>query len=94
MIKYNVYFKETRIGILLVDMTQENSYSYKADQKAIERLEKEGNCIIPDAKKDQIGKPIPFFENRINDCRKFGNDSVVKYPNSDYCFIKDNSGAR
>lgn len=92
MIKYNVYFKETRIGMLYVDMTQENNYSYETDERAIEKLEKEGHVLIPDVKQSKKQGTIPFFENRINDCKKFGNDTVIKYPNSDYYFVKDNSG--
>ena len=93
MIKYNVYYKETRIGILYIDEAEENSYCYVADKKAIEDVEKKENVlIIADARSDRrFGEPIPFFESRIENCKRFGFEDVVKYPNSDYYFVRDNN---
>ncbi|MBR6641629.1 MAG: hypothetical protein IKL08_05510 [Clostridia bacterium] len=34
--------------------------------------------------------PIPFFESRIANCKKFGEENEIRYPNSEYYFIKDN----
>lgn len=92
MIKYNVYYKNTRIGILYIDSL--GRYKYLADSRAINAVEKEENvCIITDAKTDYpFGEPIAFFDSRIKTSERAGEKDFIKYSNSEYYFIKDNSG--
>ena len=90
IIKYNVFYKETRIGKLYIN--EEGQYKYTADQVAIKEVEDAENvCIYADARNSRDwGGPIAFFDSRIENCKRFGEVDTVKYPNSDYCFIKDN----
>lgn len=92
VIKYNVYYKDVRIGRLYIN--EEGQYKYVTEAEGIEKIEKaEDIRIIADARNNRDwGAPIAFFDNRIENCKKFGETEKVKYPNSEYCFIKDNSG--
>lgn len=94
MIKYDVYYGETHIGRLYIN--EEGQYKYVADMDGIKKAEeKEDIVIIADARNDRDwGTPIAFFDNRIETCKKIGETETVRYPNSEYCFIKDNSGAQ
>ena len=91
MRKYNVFYKGIRIGILYIDPNEHNSYCYVADGEKIKEVEeKEDVVIIPDCKTDRpFGPPIPFFERRISNCRKFGEFFTIKYPNSEYVFVRE-----
>lgn len=90
MIKYKVYYKDQCIGRLYIN--EDDQYKYVADEKKIEEVEKNQNvCIYADARNTRDwGEPIAFFDNRIENCKRFGMVDKVKYPNSDYYFIKDN----
>lgn len=90
MIKYNVFYKENRIGKLYID--EKGQYKYVADDAAIAETEESENVYIyADAKNSRDwGEPIAFFDSRIENCKRFGETDTVKYPNSDYYFIKDN----
>jgi len=90
MIKYNVYYKEKRIGKLYINA--KGQYKYVAYAEAIEEVETSNNvCIYADARNSRDwGEPIAFFDSRIENCKRFGETDTVKYPNSDYYFIKDN----
>ena len=90
MIKYNVYFKDVCIGRLCINT--EGQYKYVADRAAISQVE-ETEAVFVDAKQDRDwGDPIPFFDSRIENCKRFGKVDKVAYPNSNYYFIKDNAG--
>lgn len=90
MIKYDVFYKESRIGKLYIN--EDGQYKYVADEEAIKEVEKEANvCIYADARNSRDwGEPIAFFDSRIENCKRFGETDVIKYPNSDYYFIKNN----
>ena len=90
MVKYNVFYREYHIGNLYIN--EDNQYKYVVDEKNIEEAEnKENVCIVADVRKTRDwGEPIAFFDNRIENCKRFGQVDMVKYPNSDYYFIKDN----
>lgn len=90
MIKYNVFYKESRIGKLYIN--EEGQYKYVADEEAIKVVEAtEKVCIYADARNSrEWGGPIAFFDSRIENCKRFGETDTIKYPNSEYCFIKDN----
>lgn len=89
MIKYDVFYKDVKIGKLYIN--EKGEYKYKSIQEAIQEVEKTDKIFI-DAKTDRdFGVPIAFFDSRIENCKKFGQESRVQYPNSEYYFIKDNS---
>ena len=90
MVTYKVYYKKTSIGILCI--SDEGKHKYISNKENIEKIEKTSDiCIIPDAKKDRDwGEPIMFFENRITNCKRFGIEDIVKYPNSEYYLKKEN----
>lgn len=89
MIKYDVYYKETKIGKLYIN--EKGEYKYTTIKENIQEIEKTDKIFI-DAKTDRdFGKPIAFFDARIENCKKFGQEDKVQYPNSEYYFIKDNS---
>jgi len=92
MLKYTVYYKSQSIGRLYIN--DQGQYKYVADEKSIEEVEKKENiCIYADARRSRDwGEAIAFFDNRIANCKRFGMEDTVKYPNSDYYFVKDNSG--
>lgn len=94
MIKYDVCYKDRCIGRLYIN--EEGQYKYEAHQDEIKTVEKKENTIIyADARKDRDwGEPIAFFDSRISNCKRFGMTDKVKYPNSDYSFIRDNSGEK
>ena len=90
MIKYNVFYKEKCIGKLYIN--EEGQYKYVAYEEAIKDVETNENVFIyADARISRDwGMPIAFFDSRIENCKRFGETNTVKYPNSNYCFIKDN----
>jgi hypothetical protein len=88
MIKYDVWFKNFRVGELFIN--EAGQHKYVVDMEAVEMAEKD-DTIFVDAKTNRDwSEPIPFFESRIANCKKFGEENEIRYPNSEYYFIKDN----
>lgn len=88
MIKYNIWFKKLCIGKLYIN--EAGQYKYVPDENAIKEAEK-SDTIFADAKTERDwGEPINFFDSRIKNCKRFGQEDKVSYPNSDYYFILDN----
>lgn len=88
MIKYDIWFKNFCIGKLYIN--EAGQYKYVVYQDAVDKVEK-AYTILADAKTDRDwGEPIAFFDSRIENCKRFGKEDEVGYPNSDYYFIKDN----
>ena len=88
MIKYDVWFKNFCICKLFIN--EAGQYKYVVFMDAVEKAE-EADVIFADAKTERDwGEPIPFFDSRIENCKRFGQEEKVCYPNSEYYFIKDN----
>lgn len=88
MVKYDVWFKNFCIGKLYIN--EQGQYKYVVHMDAVEKAEKD-DTIFADAKTDRDwGEPIAFFDSRIENCKRFGQEDKISYPNSEYYFIKDN----
>ncbi len=73
-------------------VVEENDVEIKREVRGNANREKD--CIEIEGETGLITKnmckPIPFFESRIANCKKFGEENEIRYPNSEYYFIKDN----
>lgn len=88
MIKYDICFKKLTIGKLFIN--EQGQYKYVVNADAVAEAEKEDTIFAVVKNNRDWGDPIPFFNERIGNCKKFGQEDKVAYPNSDYYFIKDN----
>lgn len=89
MIKYNIYYKDKKIGNLYIN--EKGEYKYVTLKEVIQEIEKTDKIFIAAKTDRDFGEPIVFFDSRIKNCQKFGQENRVQYPNSEYYFIKDNS---
>lgn len=87
MVKYNVWFKNFCIGKLYIN--EQGQHKYVVYMDAVEKAERDFEIFV-DAKTDRDwGEPIHFFNIRIENCKRFGQVERVEYPNSEYCFIRE-----
>ncbi|MCD7813159.1 MAG: hypothetical protein LUH20_03740 [Lachnospiraceae bacterium] len=82
MISYKILFEGIEIGILDTD-TEKIMHRYTHDEAGLNEMKEKGfePFRFMDFYKDTgWTKPIPFFENRIRNCRKFKeNPKVIGY---------------
>lgn len=70
--KYEVFYKDTLIGILTVD-TVEDRYCYEPNNEGVEKV-KDTACLLKVMIEGSNGfiEPIPFFQNRLRNMKRLG----------------------
>lgn len=70
--KYEVFYKDTLIGILTVDVIK-NKYCYDPNYEGVEKV-KDTACLIKVMIEGSNGfiEPIPFFQNRLMNMKRLG----------------------
>lgn len=76
--EYEVFYKDTLIGILTVD-TIEDRYCYEPNNEGVEKV-KDTACLLKVMIEGSNGfiEPIPFFQNRLRNMKRAGL-RVVNY---------------
>lgn len=80
---YEVFYRDTLIGYLTVD-TKTDRYRYDPVPEGVAEVE-ETACLLRVMKEGQpeFGEPIPFFQNRIYNMKRW-NLTVVNYQTDSY----------
>lgn len=83
IIKYEVYVRNIKIGILQIDDNGNHCYDVYGD--ALEELDKKKIPVFYQLRKSTEGfvEPIPVLHNRIVNCARYGQMTVVHYPGDD-----------
>ena len=83
MEKYEVYYKDERIGVLAVN--SEYKYCYEPDFAGVERV-KNTACLLRVMVKGtegKFGEPIPFFQERLR-YMKLWKLGVINYQTDNF----------
>ena len=81
--KYEIYVKNVKTGILQID--DNGKYCYKVYDDVLAELDKKKIPIFYQLRQSTNGfvEPIPVLHNRITNCAKHGQMTIVQYPGDD-----------
>ena len=84
--KYNVFYKDTKIGVLEINEVGQHRYTPDATgiQEMKESLSIFYELLVPTDWRD----PIPFFENRIRDAKRFSQENDIRNQTDSFRMIK------
>lgn len=83
--KYQIFYKETLIGVL--EINEEGQYRYTPDVEAVETLKNEVPLTREMLEKSDWREPIPFFKERIENGSRFNLD-VIRYHTDLFKMVK------
>lgn len=69
MIKYEILYKQTKIGVL--EVNEQGQHKYTPDLNGIENVKNEVSLSHYMLEKTDWKAPIPFFKNRIENAKRF-----------------------
>jgi hypothetical protein len=84
-LKYQIFYKETLIGVL--EINEEGQYRYTPDVEAVETLKNEVPLTREMLEKSDWREPIPFFKERIENGSRFNLD-VIRYHTDLFKMVK------
>ena len=75
MKKYEIFYEDTKIGVL--EINDKNQHKYTPDSNGIEKVREEISIFYEMLIKSDWREPIPFFENRIKDAKRFSQEKMI-----------------
>ena len=75
MIEYIILCKNVKIGILQIN--DRNEYKYIPDENGINIIKDEISLFSFMLNETNFDKPIPYFQNKINDAKKFSTEDDI-----------------
>lgn len=69
MIKYIVFYKKTKIGML--EINEKGQHRYTPNKEGVEVAIKEVSLTHDMLEKSDWREPIPFFKNRLDNAKRF-----------------------
>lgn len=75
MVRYTILYRDIRIGVL--EINENGQYKYTPNQKGIEKVKEEVSLTHEMLEETSWREAIPFFKNRLEDAKKFGETKVV-----------------
>lgn len=84
--KYEIYYKKIVIGVL--EINDVGQHKYTPDCDGVEKAKKEVSIHHALTEKKDWGEPIPYFENRINNAKRFSQEDVIGYHSDQIRMIK------
>lgn len=84
-LKYQIFYKETLIGVL--EINEKGQYRYTPDVEAVESLKNEVPLTREMIEKSDWREPIPFFKERIENGSRFNLD-VIRYHTDLFKMVK------
>ena len=76
--KYIVKYEDIKIGIYIDDI---NNEEYIIDKNGLNKLKEKGYDLLPMINHSIKGK-IPFFDNRIKNCKRFEGKTIGYHTDS------------
>lgn len=73
--KYIVFYKDTRIGVL--EINDKNQHRYTPDMNGVEKVKDSISIFYEMLIESDWREPIPFFENRIKDAMRFSQEKDI-----------------
>ena len=75
--KYEIYCKNTLIGVL--EINKEGKYRYTPNDEGIKIAKMDVSLSHEMLEKTDWMEPIPFFKNRIDNSERFSKGEIISY---------------
>lgn len=87
--KYTIFYDEVKIGVL--EINERGQHKYTPDENGVEQVKDKVLLMHDMLEKTDWRDPIPFFENRIENAKRFSHENDI-YSHTD-CFrmVKENN---
>ena len=82
--KYNIFYKDVKIGVL--EINDEGKHKYTPDDNGVETIKDDVSLFL--LEKTEWTDPIPFFQNRINDAKKFSHEEDIRSHSAFFRMVK------
>lgn len=87
MIRYHVYVKKVKIGIL--EINEEGLHRYTPIEEGVRYVEKSVPILHDLEVKSDWREPIPFLDNRIRDASRFNSEDFIINQTDPFVLIKE-----
>lgn len=87
MIRYNVYCKKIKIGVL--EINEEGLHRYTPIEEGIRYIENSVPLLHDLEVKSDWREPIPFLNNRIRDAKRFNTEDYIFNHTDPFVLIKE-----
>ena len=84
---YTIFYKETKIGVL--EINENGEHRYTPDIKGVESVKNEVMLMHDMLEKTDWREPIPFFKNRIENAKRFSNESEITSHTDCFRMVKE-----
>lgn len=85
--KYKVYYYDIQIAVY--NIKEDKSVEYTTIKEGFDELKKRGLDVLPMLKKGFSAKKFPFLDNRIKDCKRFGENVRIRYSTDPYELVEE-----
>lgn len=84
--KYNVFYKDIKIGVL--EINEKGQHKYTPDETGIQKVKESISIFYEILVQTDWREPIPFFENRIRDAKRFSQENDISNQTDSFRMIK------
>ena len=85
--KYKIFFEETQIGVL--EINEKGQYKYTPDEEGTEKVKNSISIFYEMLVASDWRDPIPFFQNRINDEKRFKQEDEISNQTDSFRMIRE-----
>lgn len=85
--RYAVFYQDTKIGTL--EINAEGKHKYTPDSEGTQLVKNSISIFYEMISGTDWRDPIPFFENRIKDSKRFGNEEIIARNTDFFKLIKE-----
>lgn len=85
--KYIVFYKNTKIGVL--EINDKNQHKYTPDKNGVQEVKDCISIFYEMLVESDWREPIPFFENRINDAKRFSQEKDIRNQTDPFRMIRE-----
>lgn len=87
MTSYKIFYENIQIGVLQIN--EKGQHKYLPDKKGTEKVMDNISIFHDLLIESDWRDPIPFFENRIRDAKKFSKEDYISNQTDPFKFVKD-----
>lgn len=84
--KYEIYCKNTLIGVL--EVNSDGQHKYTPNKEGVEIAKKEVSLSHEMQVESDWREPIPFFKNRIENAKRFSDGEIIGYHTDQFKMIR------
>ena len=85
MKKYEIFYKEILIGML--EIRDDGKHKYTPNMKGVEIAKTQVSLIHEMLEASDWRDPIPFFQNRIDNAKRFSTENNISYHTDSFRMI-------